>query len=91
MDTFFQGYLAWAGPNVIAALVSGTLAWWLHNWRRTGRLVPESYATMLMATGGGVLAVVIISAIAAALGIAPVSDGLLGVVAGVVSASVIRE
>lgn len=85
MEQFVTDYLAWGGPNVVSALVTGTLVWWLHHWRLTGEKWPRDPMPMAMATGGGVLGVVIISVLAAIFRIEPIGGGLLGVVLGVIS------
>lgn len=92
MQSFFDLYLTWAGPNVSSALFAGTIAWWLYAWRRTGRMWPHSLSSMLMATGGGVLAMVVLSGLAALFGVEPLGlGGIPGIIAGVISGSLIRE
>jgi hypothetical protein len=85
VSTFVELYIAWGGPNVIAALAAGTIAWWLLNTSQ------RSIQHYLFSVGAGAIGVMIIAAIAALLGLQPVQPGgMIGVLAGVASAFLAR-
>lgn len=86
MQNVVDLYLAWGGPNVIAALAAGSVVWFLTTIGKERQL--QHY---FFAIGVGVLAIIAISIIAAVLGIAPVlPDGALGVLAGIVGPILFR-
>jgi len=92
MDTLIATYVAWAGPNAIAALAASSLTWWLLGWRRTGSARPSNLSTLILAMGAAVVTILAISILAVLLGISPVlPSGSVGVIAGIVAALVIRE
>lgn len=86
MQSFLDLYLDWSGANVIAALATASVVWFLTTLKR-----PRHIQHYFIAVGSGVIAVIAVSAVAAILGIAPtLPSGLLGVIAGVVSALLLR-
>lgn len=86
MQSFLDLYLDWSGANVIAALAAASVVWFLTTLKR-----PRHIQHYFIAVGSGVIAVIAVSAVATILGIAPtLPSGLLGVIAGVVSALLLR-
>jgi energy-converting hydrogenase Eha subunit A len=86
MQSFLDLYLDWSGPNVIAALAAASIVWLLTTLKR-----PRHIQHYFLAVGTGVIAVIVVSAAAAMFGISPkLPSGMLGIIAGVVSALLLR-
>lgn len=86
MSNFMALYLAWAVPSVIVTLATATVAWWLLTIGRT-----RSAQHFFIAIGAPVLVIVIISAIASAISLAPLAPGsVIGIMAGVICPLLLR-
>jgi hypothetical protein len=91
VSAFIGLYLAWAGPNIRAAIASASTAWWLLSLRRGGGAWRRLEALILI-VGFAVLPVVLIATLAALAGIGPLTEpGLLGSLTGVIAATLARD
>jgi hypothetical protein len=86
MDAFLSAFFAWAGPNVIAALVTATIAHWLFGGRPPAPPGRQRVPLVFVA-GAAVVVVLAVSVVAAMLAIDPVlPPGSMGIVSGIVIA-----